>query len=201
MTQTVNRAPFYAALAIGAILCCWLIVASASAAESETAAPAAEAAPSVQAAETEAEPVAVVRVEPVIELTAASDPQKLVKPSQQSEPYEQIPAEAEEKEPELEYLDSFIATADSLTGTTATGTYTTENRTLAVNPGIIPYGTHVWLYLEDGTLVGDYYAEDTGANMLEHPYVVDIYMGADSYDKCVEWGAQRVLIYTEAENS
>lgn len=201
MTQTINRAPFFAALAVGAVLCCWLIVASASAAESEAAPPAPEAAPSVQAEAPEAEPVAVVRVEPVVSRMAQPEKEPLVKPSQQAEPFEQVPAEAEEEEPELEYLDSFIATAYYLTGTTATGTYTTENRTLAVNPGIIPYGTHVWLYLEDGTLVGDYYAEDTGANMLEHPYVVDIYMGADSYDECVQWGAQRVLIYTEAENS
>ena len=200
MTQTLNRAPFYAALAAGAVLCCWLIVASAAAVESEAAEAALQTEPAVQTVE-EAAPVAVVRVEPIVELAAPSEPKALVKPSQQSEPYEQVPAETEESEPELEYLDSFIATAYYLTGTTATGTFTTENRTLAVNPGIIPYGTHVWLYLEDGTLVGDYYAEDTGANMLEHPYVVDIYMGADSYDKCVEWGAQRVLIYTEAENS
>ena len=100
---------------------------------------------------------------------------------------------------DLVLLDSFIATAYYLTGTTATGTYTTVGRTLAVNPGIIPYGTHVWLYLEDGTFVGDYYAEDTGANMMEHPYVVDIYMGEDSYDACINWGARRVLIYVECE--
>ncbi len=100
---------------------------------------------------------------------------------------------------DLVLLDTFIATAYCLTGTTSTGTYTTVGRTLAVNPGIIPYGTHVWIYLEDGTFVGDYYAEDTGANMMEHPYVVDIYMGEDSYDACINWGAQRVLIYVEAE--
>ena len=100
---------------------------------------------------------------------------------------------------DLVLLDSFIATAYYLTGTTATGTYTTVGRTLAVNPGIIPYGTHVWLYLEDGTFVGDYYAEDTGSNMMEHPYVVDIYMGEDSYDACINWGARRVLIYVESE--
>ena len=99
----------------------------------------------------------------------------------------------------LVLLDSFIATAYYLTGTTATGTYTTVGRTLAVNPGIIPYGTHVWLYLEDGMFVGDYYAEDTGANMMEHPYVVDIYMGEDSYNACINWGARRVLIYVESE--
>lgn len=99
---------------------------------------------------------------------------------------------------DLELLDTFLATAYCQTGTTATGTYTTEHRTLAVNPGIIPYGTHVWLYLEDGTLVGDYYAEDTGGNMLEHPYVIDIYMGTD-YDTCIEWGVKRVHVYVEKD--
>ena len=107
-------------------------------------------------------------------------------------------AESEEPaaEPELELLGSFIATAYCQTGTTATGTYTTAGRTLAVNPGMIPYGTHVWLYLEDGTLVGDYYAEDTGSNLLAHPRVIDIYMGTD-YDACIQWGAQNVNVYVE----
>ena len=93
---------------------------------------------------------------------------------------------------------TFLATAYCQTGTTATGTYTTVGRTLAVNPGVIPYGTHVWLYLEDGTLVGDYYAEDTGGNMLEHSYVIDIYMGTD-YDTCIEWGVKRVSVYVEKD--
>lgn len=106
-------------------------------------------------------------------------------------PEEQPPASAA-------YLDSFIATAYCVTGTTSTGTQTTVGRTLAVNPGIIPYGSHVWLYLEDGTLVGDFIAEDTGSNMLAHPYVIDIYMGEDSYNTCILWGARRVLVYIEA---
>ena len=99
---------------------------------------------------------------------------------------------------DLELLDTFLATAYCQTGTTATGTYTTVGRTLAVNPGVIPYGTHVWLYLEGGTLVGDYYAEDTGGNMLEHPYVIDIYMGTD-HDTCIEWGVKRVSVYVEKD--
>lgn len=99
----------------------------------------------------------------------------------------------------LTYLDTFTATAYCLTGTTATGSYTTVGRTLAVNPSVIAYGTHVWLFLEDGTPVGDYYAEDTGSNMLAHPYVIDIYMGEDSYEQCMLWGAQRVLVYVEGE--
>lgn len=96
---------------------------------------------------------------------------------------------------DLVLLDYFTATAYCTTGTTATGTYTTIGRTLAVNPAVIPYGTHLWLYLDDGTLVGDFYAEDTGSNMAAHPHVIDIYKGADSYDECMQWGAQHVTAY------
>ncbi len=114
---------------------------------------------------------------------------------------EAVPAAQEPsgEAPALTLLDGFLATAYCQTGLTATGTYTTVGRTLAVNPDIIPYGTHVWLYLDDGTLVGDYYAEDTGSNMTAHPYVVDIYMGEDSYEQCIEWGVRHVNIYVEAD--
>ena len=98
-------------------------------------------------------------------------------------------------------IDHFTATAYCTTGTTATGTYTTVGRTLAVNPSMIPYGTHVWLFFPDGTLVGDFYAEDTGSNMMAHPYVIDIYKGADSYDECMQWGAQRVSVYVSASET
>ncbi|MBQ0125306.1 MAG: 3D domain-containing protein [Clostridiales bacterium] len=98
-------------------------------------------------------------------------------------------------EPELTLIDSFIATAYCDYGTTATGTTTTEGRTLAVNPADIPYGSHVWLYAEDGELIGDYYAEDTGGNLLRQNYVIDIYM--PEYDDCIAWGARRVIVYAE----
>lgn len=111
-------------------------------------------------------------------------------------------AEAEPAVPDdLVLVDYFTATAYCTTGTTATGTYTTVDRTLAVNPSMIPYGTHVWLFLQDGTLVGDFYAEDTGSNMMAHPYVIDIYKGADSYDECIQWGAQPVSVYVSASET
>ena len=97
---------------------------------------------------------------------------------------------------DLEHIDSFIATAYYVTGTTSTGAYTTVGRTLAVNPNIIPYGTQVWMFLDDGTYIGTFTAEDTGSNMMAHPHVVDIYMGADSYNECILWGAQHVNLYT-----
>lgn len=103
---------------------------------------------------------------------------------------------------DLEHIDSFIATAYYVTGTTSTGAYTTVGRTLAVNPNIIPYGTQVWMFLDDGTYIGTFTAEDTGSNMMAHPHVVDIYMGADSYNECILWGAQHVNLYTTpAENA
>lgn len=122
------------------------------------------------------------------------------KPEPQEHTQSVSEAAPQKQEPEnLVLLDTFLATAYCVTGTTSTGTYTTENRTLAVNPNVIPYGTHVWMYLDDGTLVGDFYAEDTGSNMMENPYVVDIYMGEDSYDECILWGVQHVSIYVEAD--
>lgn len=98
---------------------------------------------------------------------------------------------------DLERLDSFIATAYYVTGRTSTGTETTVGRTLAVNPGVVPYGTHVWMFLDDGTFVGDFIAEDTGSNMQAHPHVIDVYMGADSQQECLLWGAQHVTLYVE----
>ena len=98
-----------------------------------------------------------------------------------------------ERPDDLVKLGDFIATAYCVTGQTSTGTQTTVGRTLAVNPYVIPYGTEVWLYLED-----DFIAEDTGSNMLANPNVIDIYMGQDSYNDCILWGAQNVEVYIRA---
>ena len=103
-----------------------------------------------------------------------------------------------ERPDDLVKLGDFIATAYCVTGQTSTGTQTTVGRTLAVNPYVIPYGTEVWLYLEDGTFAGDFIAEDTGSNMLDNPNVIDIYMGQDSYNDCILWGAQNVEVYIRA---
>lgn len=103
-----------------------------------------------------------------------------------------------ERPDDLVKLGDFIATAYCVTGQTSTGTKTTVGRTLAVNPYVIPYGTEVWLYLEDGTFAGDFIAEDTGSNMLANPNVIDIYMGQDSYNDCILWGAQDVQVYIRA---
>ena len=118
-------------------------------------------------------------VAPADDPAAKEAPEEAPAPEEAVAPEDDAAGDPNAVPDDLELLDTFLATAYCQTGTTATGTYTTVGRTLAVNPGVIPYGTHVWLYLEGGTLVGDYYAEDTGGNMLEHPYVIDIYMGTD----------------------
>lgn len=137
-------------------------------------------------------------VAPADDPAAEEAPEEAPAPEEAVAPEDDAAGDPNAVPDDLELLDTFLATAYCQTGTTATGTYTTVGRTLAVNPGVIPYGTHVWLYLEDGTLVGDYYAEDTGGNMLEHPYVIDIYMGTD-YDTCIEWGVKRVSVYVEKD--
>ena len=163
-------------------------------ARAETAPQQADMQPVVTAAEPEpaAAEAPVEHIEPKLLALEGSAPEP-----EKSEPQPEDTAEPAVPE-DLELLDTFLATAYCQTGTTATGTYTTVNRTLAVNPGVIPSGTHVWLYLDDGTLVGDYYAEDTGSNMLAHPYVIDIYMGTD-YDTCIEWGVKHVSVYVEKD--
>lgn len=163
-------------------------------ARAETAPQQADMQPVVTAAEPEpaAAEAPVEHIEPKLLALEGSAPEP-----EKSEPQPEDTAKPAVPE-DLELLDTFLATAYCQTGTTATGTYTTVNRTLAVNPGVIPYGTHVWLYLDDGTLVGDYYAEDTGSNMLAHPYVIDIYMGTD-YDTCIEWGVKHVSVYVEKD--
>lgn len=137
--------------------------------------------------------------------TAQPGKTQLPTPSQETvssadgSPVVAVPNGEDEVPNNLELIDTFYATAYCVTGMTSTGTYTTINRTLAVNPNVIPYGTHVWMFLDDGTLVGDFIAEDTGSNMMANPYVVDIYMGEGTYNDCILWGAQHVTLYAQPE--
>jgi 3D (Asp-Asp-Asp) domain-containing protein len=59
-------------------------------------------------------------------------------------------------------------------GITATGTYATPGRTLAVDPSVIPFGSKVLLKYEDGT-TDDYIAEDRGGAIKGNR--VDVFMG------------------------
>ena len=137
--------------------------------------------------------------------TAAEQPDAAEAPAPEEAPAEedtspiaQATKADQERPDDLVKLGDFIATAYCVTGQTSTGTQTTVGRTLAVNPYVIPYGTEVWLYLEDGTFAGDFIAEDTGSNMLANSNVIDIYMGQGSYNDCILWGAQNVEVYVRA---
>lgn len=229
MKRTFRIGPFLPAAAVAAALCICLILASLPATavvtpQTHTTQPQAVRSASEPAvSEQAARRLHVSYAAPTKNETAPGAAEEASAPQQQMSaepvtdsvqdaelPPEQAPL-SEEAQPadgdadavpdDLVLLDTFIATAYCVTGTTSTGTYTTAGRTLAVNPNIIPYGTHVWLYLDDGTLVGDYYAEDTGSNMMAHPYVIDIYMGEGSYNDCILWGAQHVSVYVEGEAS
>lgn len=208
MKRKFRIGPFLPAAAAAAALCICLIL-SGLPAKADAVAPAETAA---HVAAVSSQPAASARTSRRLrvaytDLSAAGGraqsaaSAELLPPAAAPEPEPDAPEGAEQASvpDDLVLLDTFLATAYCVTGTTATGTYTTAGRTLAVNPDIIPYGTHVWLFLDDGTLVGDYYAEDTGANMMENPYVVDIYMGEGSYDACILWGTQHVSIYVEAD--
>jgi 3D (Asp-Asp-Asp) domain-containing protein/ribosomal protein L24E len=84
-------------------------------------------------------------------------------------------------------LGTFVATCYTGGGNTATGTPASTNE-VAVDPGVIPLGTRLWI---DG--IGERIAEDTGGDI--HGNRVDIYQ--DSYDYCVQYGVQNVEIYAE----
>ena len=160
--------------------------------------------PLAESEETDAEPAEAEEAAPELTPTLAQYAAETVQSSVESTyiPAALAACTADAEIPDdLERLDSFIATAYYITGNTSTGAYTTLGRTLAVNPGVVPYGTHVWMFLDDGTFVGDFIAEDTGSNMIAHPHVIDIYMGADSYNECILWGAQHVTLYTSPAES
>ena len=76
--------------------------------------------------------------------------------------------------PALAYLGEFRIThycacrkccgkdeSDPWYGITATGTRATEGRTIAVDPSVIPYGSRVSVFYDDGRIV-EYIAEDCG---------------------------------------
>ena len=72
-------------------------------------------------------------------------------------------------------------------GITATGTTATEGRTIAVDPALIPYGSTVTIYYEDGT-VHTYTAEDCGGGIKGNR--LDIYF--DDHQAALQFGVQSV---------
>lgn len=79
-------------------------------------------------------------------------------------------------------------------GITATGTTATEGRTIAVDPALIPYGSTVTIYYEDGT-VHTYTAEDCGGGIKGNR--LDIYF--DDHQAALQFGVQSAMVYVEAE--
>ena len=79
-------------------------------------------------------------------------------------------------------------------GITSTGTTATEGRTIAVDPRVIPYGSAVTIYYEDGT-VHTYTAEDCGGAIKENR--IDVFFS--SHDAARAFGVQSAMVYVEAE--
>lgn len=79
-------------------------------------------------------------------------------------------------------------------GITATGATATEGRTIAVDPRVIPYGSTVTIYYEDGT-VHTYTAEDCGGAIKENR--IDVFFS--SHDAARAFGVQSAMVYVEAE--
>lgn len=93
----------------------------------------------------------------------------------------------------LDYLGEFEVTAYCGCekccggGKTATGTIPTENRTIAVDPKIIPYGSHVIINGQE------YIAEDTGGAIKGNR--IDIYF--KTHEEAVEFGRQDLEVYIQ----
>ena len=80
-------------------------------------------------------------------------------------------------------------------GITATGTFATPGRTLAVDPSVIPYGSKVILRYEDGT-VDDYIAEDRGGAIKGSR--VDVFMG--QHKAALHAGVRYAEVFLVGEN-
>lgn len=92
------------------------------------------------------------------------------------------------------------ATAYCKTGTTASGTVTTENRTVAGKREWFGKVIHIWL--DDGTgekkpeyYLGAYIVEDTGGAPIRKGRVIDIYM--PDKEACRQFGGRRIVYELE----
>ncbi len=69
-------------------------------------------------------------------------------------------------------------------GITASGTTATEGRTIAVDPDVIPLGTHVYV---NGR---EYIAEDTGSGINDR--TIDVFF--ESHQAALQWGKRTVTV-------
>lgn len=79
-------------------------------------------------------------------------------------------------------------------GYTAIGALATEGRTIAVDPKVIPYGTHVLLIWPDGTQ-RSYIAEDCGGGVNGNH--IDVFF--DDHQAARVFGVQSAMVYLEVE--
>lgn len=79
-------------------------------------------------------------------------------------------------------------------GYTATGTKATEGRTIAVDPTVIPYGSTVVAYYDNGALAS-YIAEDCGGGIKGNH--IDVYF--ETHQAALEFGVQRAQIRIEED--
>lgn len=93
------------------------------------------------------------------------------------------------------YCACMVCCGEWADGITATGTQATEGRTIAVDPGIIPYGSHVLLIWPDGTR-HSYTAEDCGSGINGNR--LDVYF--DSHEAARQFGVQSVMAYLEVKD-
>lgn len=81
-------------------------------------------------------------------------------------------------------------------GITATGTLAAEGRTIAVDPRVIPYGTHVLLIFPDGTQ-SEYVAEDCGGGVTGSR--VDVFFS--DHETARVFGVQSAMAYLTKEDA
>ena len=106
--------------------------------------------------------------------------------------------EAEIIEPQLVSLGQFRIThycacekcCGKTDGITATGTTATAGRTIAVDPEVIPYGSEVAIFYDDGRIVY-YVAEDCGGAIAGNE--IDVFV--DSHEEALELGVIGASVY------
>lgn len=86
---------------------------------------------------------------------------------------------------------AFESTAYCETGDpTACGKWPREGVTVAVDPDVIPIGSAVMIWGEDGEWMGIFEAQDTGR--LIKGRIIDLYI--QDYDQCIEWGRKTIYV-------
>ena len=79
-------------------------------------------------------------------------------------------------------------------GVTATGTVATEGRTIAVDPSVIPYGSRVAIFYDDGS-IRYYTAEDSGSGITGK--TVDVFIA--DHSRARELGVNSGSVYIVSE--